>query len=1007
MKYSSIFTRLRSKLLLLVLSTVLPALGVIIYLGIADRDHFRSHAYEDAFSIACQAANLHKQLIDEKLKALYVLSQVPEIQNLDTNACTKIFAAMVEQSSGLKNVGICRPNGDLFITARPVSVRTINVADQSWFQHILNTHRTGVSGYQTGYITGKAVIYLGYPILDQKGRLKAVISTALDLNWLKQVMSGIKLPEGATLNIMDDKGITLLRFPEPEKYLGKHVANVPFISAIMAKKEGVIEAQGIDGVPRLFGFTSYANSPGITYVRVGIPKEVAFAEADKKTIRNIAALGIITIIILLVTRAIGGSILRPIDKLINATEQMKEGDLSARANIVDCGFAEARCLSDSFDKMADTLEQHNKELKESEIKLRTAHHQIELILNSTGEGILGLDIEGKHIFVNPSAARMLGYKVEELIGLPSHEIWHHSREDGSPYPECECPVYKAFKNGTVNHVRDEIFWKKDGTSFSVAYTSTPILEDGKIIGAVLTFWDITERKRGEKERALLATAVKESRENIVIADRYRTILYINPAFERSSGYSCEELVGKKLRVFRSSKHDDAFYQKVKETLDHGKGDVWMGAMINIGKNGREFELEGTISPIRNSSGETTHFVMVGHDMSYLRKLEKDLVQAQKMEAIGTLAGGIAHDFNNILTGIIGYTEIALFNLSEGISAQNALKEVLKAGNRAKDLVSQILTFSRQSERKQAAVQVSYMVRDTLKLLRSALPTTIEIRHAFAVQPEETVVIADPTHIHQILMNLCTNANHAMCDTGGILSVYLSKIEIGSSGVSRYPDLKPGAYVKLTVGDTGCGIDESIIERIFEPYFTTKDLNEGTGLGLSVVMGIVKTYGGAITVHSKQGQGTAFEVLLPRAEIKPEKKNKTIGVIPTGSEHILFVDDDNSIIDMGQKALERLGYRVTTKINSLEALETFLAQPDIFDLLITDMTMPGITGKELAIEIKGIRHDIPIILCTGFSEQINKQQASEIGIQDYIMKPYSIREIATAIRKALDKKQCSG
>ncbi len=386
------------------------------------------------------------------------------------------------------------------------------------------------------------------------------------------------------------------------------------------------------------------------------------------------------------------------------------------------------------------------------------------------------------------------------------------------------------------------------------------------------------------------------------------------------------------------------------------------------------------------------------DKDYLQAL---LQQSQKMEAIGTLAGGIAHDFNNVLQSIIGYTELTKEDVPEGSLAQSNLQEVFKSAMRAKDMVQQILAFSRKADTKKNPIKVQSVVMEALKLLRTSIPSTIEIRQN--IDADCRLVLADSTQIHQVVMNLATNAYQAMRDEGGVLELTLMEEEISSDDSGQ--DLDPGAYLKLTISDTGHGIGNVVIGKIFEPYFTTKGPGEGTGMGLSVVHGIVRDHGGDIKVYSELGEGTAFHVYLPLIETKPVEPITVLsGLTPTGTEHILLVDDDESIVLMTQQVLERLGYQVTSRTSSVEALEAFKARPDQYDLIITDMTMPNMTGIQLAPRLKEIRSDIPIVVCTGFSEMIDEDNAEALGLHGFVMKPIVIREIAATIRDVLDKRQ---
>ncbi|MCF8070515.1 MAG: GAF domain-containing protein [Desulfobacterales bacterium] len=382
-----------------------------------------------------------------------------------------------------------------------------------------------------------------------------------------------------------------------------------------------------------------------------------------------------------------------------------------------------------------------------------------------------------------------------------------------------------------------------------------------------------------------------------------------------------------------------------------------------------------------------------------KKLEIQLRQAQKMEAIGTLAGGIAHDFNNILFPIFGYLEMMLEDVPEGSQLHDYLTEVFSSAKRARDLVKQILTFSRQTEHEKQPLKVQLVIKEVLKLIRSSLPTSIDICQD--ISRECKLVMADPTQIHQIVMNLITNAYHAMAETGGKLTVNLKEVELTSKEL-KDPALDSGSYVRLTVADTGPGMDQEIIAHIFDPYFTTKEEGKGTGLGLAVVHGIVKSHGGHILVYSKPGEGTEFQIFLP--VIKSRKIAQEIETdlqIQKGTERILLVDDQDLIVNMERQKLERLGYYVTTRTSSTEALSTFRANPDIFDLVITDMTMPNMTGDKLAEEMIKIRPDIPILLCTGFSEVMSKEKAAAIGIKGFLMKPVVMKEQSGMIRKVLD------
>ena len=484
----------------------------------------------------------------------------------------------------------------------------------------------------------------------------------------------------------------------------------------------------------------------------------------------------------------------------------------------------------------------------------------------------------------------------------------------------------------------------------------------KIIGELLV--NVIEKKEAEEKNIRLATAVEQSAESVIITNWEGKIQYVNPAFEEITGYTFQEVRGQNPSILKSGKHDNNFHKNLWNTIKEGK--IWKGHFINKKKDGTLYETESSVYPIKDSTGKITSYVSVKRDVTDKIKMEKQLRHAQKMEAIGTLAGGIAHDFNNILSGILGYTELAMYDLPEKSMAKLNLKEAVKAGYRAKELVKQILTFSRRTEEEKKAVQIGLIIKEALHLLKASLPSTIKIQQN--IKAKSSIVMADPTQIHQIIMNLCTNAFHAMKGTGGVLKVILCNVEIDKSAENISPSIKVGSYVKLRVEDNGCGIKQEIIDRIFEPYFTTKKEGEGTGMGLAVVHGIIKSYGGEIIAFSRPGEGTAFDIYLPRVEDNSIDSEKTAkSSLPYGKEKILFIDDEIAIVDTSKNILKKLGYSVTGVTNSPEALDIFLQNPDKYDMVITDQTMPGITGSQLARKVMSIRPDIPIILCTGYSE----------------------------------------
>ena len=635
-------------------------------------------------------------------------------------------------------------------------------------------------------------------------------------------------------------------------------------------------------------------------------------------------------------------------------------------------------------------------IKESEEKYRS-------FIENAPVAMYTLNTKGEFTYGNRKLLEITGYKTEDWLNKLFHPIVH---------PEDLDFVIKRIQNRfegkgaaepyeiRIFHSSGEIMWVK---IISVSIYDTDEMGMKKLIGMQSFIEDITGRKLTEE-------ALRESEE------RFRELAELLPEtiFEMDATGNLTFVNRKAYEHFRYTQQD---FDQGLSGLDMVVPEDRHRAMENIAKilggehvGLKEYQAlrkDGTTFPALFHSAAVLHegkpagmrgFII---DISEKKHLEAQLLQSQKMEAIGTLAGGIAHDFNNILSPIMTHTEMALMDLPEDSPLQFSLREVIKASERARDLVKQILAFSRQTDQEPMPLKLGLIIKDALKLLRSSIPTTIEIQQKIIT--ESDAILADPTQMHQVIMNLCTNAFHAMREKGGLLEVSLTDEYVDSESVKHLPNLNPGSYLKLSVRDTGQGMEPDVIEKIFEPYFTTKDKGVGTGLGMAVVLGIVQDHGGSIHVQSEPGKGTTFDVFLPKIDLDIAEKDVSREQIPTGNERILLVDDEAAIVNVEKQMFKRLGYEVATRTSSIEALELFRSQPDRFDAVITDMTMPNMTGVELSKEIMSIRPDIPVILCTGFSERIDEKMALELGVKAFMMKPIVMSEMANTIRRVLDEK----
>ncbi len=559
--------------------------------------------------------------------------------------------------------------------------------------------------------------------------------------------------------------------------------------------------------------------------------------------------------------------------------------------------------------------------------------------------------------------------------------------------------------------------------------------------------EISERKRAEEALRLSeerwATTLASIGDAVIATDVVGRITFMNTVAEDLTGWQLREANQKPIpEVFRIiNEHtrqtvEDPVAKVIKAGSIVGLADH----TILVRKDGTEVAIDDSGAPIRDKDGKVMGVVLVFRDINKRREAERQILrsreeleirvqertaelagankelreeiskreraeqqlrQAQKMEAIGTFAGGIAHDLNNILSPVVINSELALLDLPGESGIRESLELILQSGMRGKDLVKQLLLFSRKSEKKQEIVVLTPMIKDTFKLLRASISKTIQIK--LQLETETDTVFADPTQIQQVIMNLCTNAAYAMRGRTGSIEICVQGITFGSDDLPE-SEMKAGDYLVLAIKDSGCGMDEEIRKRIFEPFFTTKPLGEGTGLGLSVVFGIVKDHMGHITVYSEPGKGSIFKIYLPKLDTGTSAEAEAFKPIPGGSERILFVDDEEIIANSVRKMLQRLGYQVAALMDSREALKLFSQDPSQFDLVIADQTMPFMTGKDLGREVMRLRPDIPVILCTGYGDLISSEKAAAMGFKGFIMKPFTVREGAEIVRRVLDQKE---
>ncbi|MGD9366177.1 MAG: response regulator [Desulfobacteraceae bacterium] len=608
---------------------------------------------------------------------------------------------------------------------------------------------------------------------------------------------------------------------------------------------------------------------------------------------------------------------------------------------------------------------------------------------------------GKYQYIIPITNGLSGFSIAEWMEKGCRDLLYLIHPDD--LKRVQAHFDQLYRGAAYDHLVDSSLEYRlktnDGSYHWFSDKHAVLMGPGGRPDAVIgNIRDLTKEQLAEKTLQKFAHIISRSKDYLALIDRHYTYQAISKAYAHTLKRDRDDVIGKTVTDIFGPELFNKIIKPMADRCLGGKSTRFQIWLPFKGEDRKLLDIEYTPHYEKGQKEKTVSgYVECTRDITDIKKLEAQLMQTCKMEAIGMLAGGIAHDFNNILSAIIGYAELSIAQTSKTSELYGYLQQILQAGRRATDLIQRILTFSRKNEQEPQPVQIQKVLKEVLDFIRASLPATIAIERRIE---SEAYVMGDATQIYQILMNLCANAGFAMRKKGGFLRIRLSEMELDTATVAPYSEMRPGRYVKLRVSDTGSGMTPEIKERIFDPFFTTKDKGKGTGMGLSLTYDIIKSYGGNITVESTPGQGAVFDVYFPAVKgAKPPKVELEADVL-RGNESILFVDDEDALADLGKQMIEFLGYRVTARVNSLEALDLFRKDPYAFDLVITDLVMPGMSGDELAQNILAIRPDVPVILITGFAEQMTAEKAGLIGVKKLVTKPIVMKDIAKLIRDAL-------
>ncbi len=1006
MERFSFFSTLRGRVVLLVMIAILPALGLLIYYGLEGRAMARVMALDETLRLAREKSGLYDYIIKDTRQTLFTLSQIPQVRKHEPDACSAIFASLVRETEAYTGLAAARPDGEVFASAPPIE-RPTSFADRPWFKRVMETRDFVIGEYVLGRISGRPLVVLAYPVLDHRGEITTVLSIGLNLAWVSKTVRKSELAEGMTLTFVDSDGTILLRFPDPEKLVGKDMHEEFLIRIMLTRGEGTEEGVGLDGKPHLFGFTSLGKGVEAIHMGVSIPKAMAFAEVRQRTLQGIILLLLVAAIGLVGGWFISGLfVLSPVRRLLHMTKQLAAGDLAIRSGPPYVP-GEIGQLAYHFDMMADSLERREAERNRAEEALKESEERFRAIFEQAAVGVGQFETEtGRFLRLNQKYCDIIGYTREEMAETTFMEITHPDDLQQS------LDNIQRLKRGEIRESTfEKRYIRKDGAVIWVNLTTSAMWGLGeKPNYHIAVVQDITGHKKIEEalqeSEKKYRTILRDMEEGYYEVDLAGNFLFFNDPMPKSGGYSRDELMGTNYRDYMDEETAKVVYKLYNQVYTTGtpvKGFEWKIRR----KDGTESYLEASIFLKRDSKGNPMGFRGLVRDVTQRKKqeeerrqLEAQLLHSQKMEAIGRLAGGIAHDFNNLLTTILGYSDLVMTALGRDNPLYGDMEQIMRSGKRAASLTRQLLAFSRRQIIQPVVLDLNRVIRDMKKMLGHLIGEDIQL--VTTLRSDLWKVRGDPGQIEQVIMNLAVNAKDAM-PLGGKLTIETANVDL-DDGYARNHGVEviPGPYVMFAISDTGTGMDKDTQAKIFDPFFTTKEKGRGTGLGLSTVYGIVKQNHGFIWVYSEPGEGTTFKIYLPRAEeTETLRKEKTSRETVGGSETILVVEDDQSVLGLAASALSKYGYSVLEAETGEEALNLLGGHEGEIHLLLADVVLPGMSGRDLAEGLTSRSPHTKVLYMSGYADNaIVLHGVLEEGIE-FIQKPFSPESLARKVRQVLD------
>jgi PAS domain S-box-containing protein len=989
---------IRKNLTFLVLISILPALAIMLYSGLNRRQVIIADAQHELVLLAHTMAEVQRNMTRSARQMASTLAVLPQIQTLDIQGSSKLFHSVLQGNPDYLNITLVGLAGDVLASGQPFS--NANFGDRKHFRSALATKDFAVGEYIETRLGKKTSAFpFAYPVLDSMGNPQAVLTITLDLSVFASFHNLAILPEQSFISIIDHQGLRLFFSPAQESTnpIGKPIKAAAWQRSQGADESGLYAGIGSDGVRRIFAFEKvrlHPDEPPYAYTWASVTEQYLITPANVDLSRNLLLMLLTALVVFVLAWIVSRkTFIVPINNLIAMTQDFAAGNLQLPRKQLETN-SELGQLTQAFYTMA--------------YDLKNATQEWTFAMDFFEDAIYILDKNRHLIRANATFYQWLKITPEQAVGRHIANIIHPEGEKN--YYDV-CLAQEGQRDFTIIMEADNV---ENPTGMPLEINGK-IMHDleGEYSGLLMNLRDLTNSRLNEQQlRAselkfrLFADYTFDWESWIGPTGEY---VYISPACERITGYSPQSFMANKDLLFKLIRDDfkDIIHQHYHEENITKVGTVVVEFPI-IDKNGQQHWIEHHCFAVFDEQGHFAGRRINNRDITESKEaeeqrlaLEAQINQKRKMEAVGYMAGGMAHNFNNNLSIILGNVELAQMLESTNSEVAPLLENAKIAVRRSRDLVRQIITYSRKGVHNKVPTQLTTIIDETIELLRSTLPTSVNLEKIYSPDWYGQVINGDPSQIQEVLINLCNNAVQAM-DEDGELTLTLESVDLRQQDLPAQYDCQSGSYAKLSVQDSGCGMPAEMLDKIFDPFYTTKAEYEGAGMGLSTVQGIVAQHGGAIKVRSSQNHGTTFELYFPLIEgtlieeVTPEDV-----ALPRGTERILFVDDDEMLAQIGEQLLSSVGYQVTSMTDSAAALKMFAENADSFDLVITDQTMPNLSGVELIRQLKEIRADIPTILCTGYSSKVNEAEAEALGIEAFMMKPLVLPEMLTTIRRVLE------